>query len=522
MSALSLPFLLLTLIHHQTTEDTEKLMHLRRHNIRSDFHLCALFSESSVLSLFLKALRAQRKTLCSLWFAVLGGGFWLIALSFSITIPAMAQDEATPAQEPTSPAQDHEETAYRSIRCPAPANPLNLRFECVGMRLDVIKETLTKDFAGYRTALARLGITAIHSYTGQIMGNPSGGQSHGFTNTATLEDLVSWDLYKFLGAPGLSFNVGASYASGRNLSAENIGNVFTVQSAFNGTGKVNLQQMYMQQQLLDGGLTIALGRLAPANLFASLPVFNNYINGGINDVPGSLVINDPIFAESPPGAEWGAQGIYNLTPSVQVAVGLYNTNHFAAAGDDNGVNFAFQQGNKGVLTVTQFSYLYNQAQGATGMPGEYTIGGSYSSDTFSSLSSSGRVSGNYNLYAMFQQMVHRDGAQDSYKGLTVWGEAALSPKQGVSSMPYFLGGGLSYQGLVPGRGNDIVSLGVIYGSFSRYIPQTSGEGVIEADYRIAYTPWFSLTPDLQYVMKPGGSNNIHNAVVLGTQLSITF
>ncbi len=64
------PYAVLPLFYHQTTEDTEKFMDLRRLNIKSDFHLCALFSENSVLSLFLKALRAQRKTLCSLWFAV--------------------------------------------------------------------------------------------------------------------------------------------------------------------------------------------------------------------------------------------------------------------------------------------------------------------------------------------------------------------------------------------------------------------------------------------------------------------
>ncbi len=50
-------------------------MDSRRHNVRSEFHLCALFSERSVLTLLLKALRAQRKTLCPLWFAVLDEGF---------------------------------------------------------------------------------------------------------------------------------------------------------------------------------------------------------------------------------------------------------------------------------------------------------------------------------------------------------------------------------------------------------------------------------------------------------------
>ncbi|HXW68062.1 MAG TPA: hypothetical protein VEJ88_00525 [Dissulfurispiraceae bacterium] len=73
------------LIHHLTTEDAEKLLDLRRHNVRSDLHLCALFSESPVLSLFFKALRAQKKPLCSLWLAVFGGGFWYWLKGYMVT-----------------------------------------------------------------------------------------------------------------------------------------------------------------------------------------------------------------------------------------------------------------------------------------------------------------------------------------------------------------------------------------------------------------------------------------------------
>jgi porin len=221
--------------------------------------------------------------------------------------------------------------------------------------------------------------------------------------------------------------------------------------------------------------------------------------------------------------EWGAQAIYNLTPTVEVATGLYNTNPYAAAGTDNGINFAFQQGNTGVLTIAQVSYLYNQAKGNTGLPGEYTVGGLYDSNNFSSLSCPAcKAGGDYSLYAMFQQMVYRVEDYSSQKGLTAWGEVAISPKPSVSSIPYFLGGGLSYQGLISNRGKDIASLGAIYGSFSGYIPQTSGEAVVEANYLITLTPWLSITPDLQYVIKPGGSSTFRDAVVLGAQLAVTF
>jgi porin len=123
---------------------------------------------------------------------------------------------------------------------------------------------------------------------------------------------------------------------------------------------------------------------------------------------------------------------------------------------------------------------------------------------------------------MFQQMVYRDGHASSQKGLTVWGEAAVAPRSIVSFMPYFIGGGLSYQGAIPRRDNDITSVGVIYGTFSRYIPRTTAETVIEANYQVTLTNWLSITPDIQYVISPNGSSAIKNALVIGTQLAIIF
>ncbi|HXY53791.1 MAG TPA: carbohydrate porin [Nitrospirota bacterium] len=389
--------------------------------------------------------------------------------------------------------------------------------------MDILKETLTKDWASYRTWLANIGITHIASYTVQFMGNTSGGQRQGFTYAGTLQDLVSWDLHKILGSSGLSFNIGASYASGRNLTKEYIGNTFTVQSAYNGNGNLNLQEMFLRQQSPSGTLTVAIGRMAPADVFATLPVFNNYINAAVNPIPGSLGLNDSSFTTSPPGVEWGALSLYNITQTVQIAAGIYNTNPSSAAGEDHGLNFAFQQGNTGILTIAQVSYLYNQAKGDVGLPGEYTIGGFYDSNDFSSLNNpSGNVNGNYGIFAMFQQMVYRDGKPDSKKGLTLWSESAISLKQNVSTVPVFVGLGLSYRGLIPRRGDDIASMAVLYGKFSEDIPQASNEAVIETNYQITLTPWLLITPDFQYIMKPSGNSNIPNAVVLGFQLVLLF
>jgi carbohydrate-selective porin OprB len=89
-------------------------------------------------------------------------------------------------------------------------------------------------------------------------------------------------------------------------------------------------------------------------------------------------------------------------------------------------------------------------------------------------------------------------------------------------MPWFLGGGASYQGLLPGRSQDIASVGVIYGEISKYVPATTGETVLEINYQIALTRWLSFMPDFQYVFNPSGSSDISNSAVAGFQAVVTF
>jgi porin len=437
---------------------------------------------------------------------------FLLALSLSVGISAAAFGQTKPPS---------------SLRCPSPANPGGLYFECVGQPIDYIEETLSKDWGGFRTELNTLGITPTASYTTQLMGNPSGGQSQGFTYAGTLEASINWDLDRLLGIPGLSLNIGGAWSTGRNLSADHIGNKATVQSAYtapgNGTNNLTLGEIYLQQQLFSNSLVIAAGRLAPQTTFATMPVFNSYLNAAINPAPGALLINDATFASYPPGVEWGAQALYKVTPALQVAAGGFNTNRSSALGGKGGLNFAFQQGNRGALSVLQLNYLFNHAPGDTGLPGQYIFGGFYDSNKFTNLSNPNSTkSGLYIVYGMFQQMVYRDGGADSQKGLTIWGQTALAPKSTVSTLPYFVGAGLSYQGSIPGREDDIAAAGVIYGTVSRYIPRTTAETVIEMNYQITLNRWLSITPDIQYVIRPSGSSAIKNALVLGTQLVIVF
>jgi len=50
----------------------------------------------------------------------------------------------------------------------------------------------------------------------------------------------------------------------------------------------------------------------------------------------------------------------------------------------------------------------------------------------------------------------------------------------------------------------------------------SYEVVFEWGYRVQFTKFLYIQPDMQYVVNPGGTHTIPNALVLGAQCSVTF
>lgn len=106
-----------------------------------------------------------------------------------------------------------------------------------------------------------------------------------------------------------------------------------------------LGELYLLQTLLKKNLTVAAGSMAPINSFASLPVFSNYVNYGINPNPSSLGTNDVSFFGPPTGTEWGAPASYTITPAIEAVAGTFNTNTHSA----NGRSGAEQKSRMGVV-----------------------------------------------------------------------------------------------------------------------------------------------------------------------------
>ncbi len=89
----------------------------------------------------------------------------------------------------------------------------------------------------------------------------------------------------------------------------------------------------------------------------------------------------------------------------------------------------------------------------------------------------------------------------------------------------YYGIGLSYTGLFDNRDSDIFSIGVANAVNSNsFVNLDDGnkrvESAIEVNYKVQVTPYFAIVPDLQYIINPGTTADIDNALVLGLRTEI--
>ena len=165
-----------------------------------------------------------------------------------------------------------------------------------------------------------------------------------------------------------------------------------------------------------------------------------------------------------------------------------------------------------------------------GLPGHYWFGAYYSPWQFAQFGTSDTATNSYGFYFHADQMVWQK-APGSDQGLTLWSSFVLSPQQNIAKLPFQANAGVVYKGLIPAREQDDTIFGLVYGKFSRNYARTveaAGNGypqyemVLEWGYRVNFTKFAYIQPDLQWVINPGGTGRIPNALVLGAQMSVIF
>ncbi len=338
-----------------------------------------------------------------------------------------------------------------------------------------------------------------------------------FRYASGLEIGLALDLGKLMNARGLVFTVSGDYRAGRDLS-QDIGSTLVPAQIFAGDA-MRLYQLSLEQSLLDERLSVLACRIGLGDDFFASAIYQNYVQAAFNNNHGSLGLNVPSFSVGPV-TTWGWRTRYEYE-SAYVMSGIYYADDTIGADKKQGLDFSIRS-NKGFIFALQIGYKHNQGKSAQGLPGNFAVGSYYDSKEYADLgdSSDGRY-GNYGIYFHVDQMLYAEPHTTRQQGVTAFLAATVAPRNDMKTFPYFYVGGMVYGGLFPGRDRDTTALGVAYSQFSGQLEGTY-ETAFEINHKCQITPWLSLQPDFQYILRPGGTGAISDAIVLGFELAISL
>ena len=418
---------------------------------------------------------------------------------------------------------------------------------------------LLGDFGGERSKLENEGLIFAPSYTAETFGNPIGGVKQGAIYEGLLDLELTLDFKKMAGWDG-SFHVSSYYPMGNGLTGSDTRELLMV-SNIDAYDTLHLFELWYEQKAWDDKIALRVGQLAADSDFLISTTSANFLNStyGWPAIVGSNT-PAPNYPYAAPGARlridpdqhWTfLSGVYAGNPAPD-RFGDPNPNR--APSDDfnnSGAGF-YVNGSQGLFCVNELWYNLNREDNAIGLPGTYKIGGWLHTDTFSNLrydnhgvplaspASDGHpqaVDGNNGFYGVADQAVWQDKSDPKQVreiDLFFRGGNALGDR---SIFDYYLDGGATFNGLIPGRPSDLFGVATAYGhigsgrqgftadqnSFNgTNAPVPDFEQNIEVTYLAQMSQWWTVQPDIQVIIHPGGSSAIPTAVVFGVRTVINF
>lgn len=258
-----------------------------------------------------------------------------------------------------------------------------------------------------------------------------------------------------------------------------------------------LYQFWYKQEL--GDFSITVGQHDLNSEFCASEYGGSFINSSFGIQP-DISANIPVSIF--PVATLGAILKYQINNNIAVLGAIYDGDPGDQETNPNSVDIRWDK-SEGTACIVEFQYLLEKE------------GAFYRSFKLGSWSHN--IDHHYGVYAIIDQKLWSESI-DKNQGLAFFSQLGGSPhNHGYIDSYYSLG--LHYTGLIKGRDEDNLGLAIgnatLEKDFNRHHSNEnlSNEIVMELTYSAKVNKFFSIQPDLQYVIKPGGSRNIDDAVV---------
>ena len=373
--------------------------------------------------------------------------------------------------------------------------------------------------------LTERGIQFFAWYMIALQGNPVGGEDKAFRYTGLLDFGIDLDMETMAQIKGFWIHVSGSWASGKDLTAD-VGAYAGVNTVFSGDS-VRLFEMYVEERFLRDRLSIRVGRLSVGWEYGlDYDYFTQYMSVVFRLNVFALDANDPNFSAIP-YANWGAR--LRWTPNQNWRVQASWMNGFPrdfADDDKHGVDFTFKP-TKGSFFILEASYQWVptkalRKENPDRLPGRIAFGGYYDTGTFDRLDGSGNTDKALGTVYVIARQKLWEPELASDRGINVWTAVSFGGKRSIAPITYFWSGGALWTGPFRRLKKDVLALGFATEFFSEALVDQKVETVLEGAYSFNVTTWLTITPDIQYIIRPSGMKSIDNALVAGVLVYLTF
>ena len=391
---------------------------------------------------------------------------------------------------------------------------------------------LLGDWNGQRTELAQQGIKFEANLLTDTAYLADGGRNAGADplTSAQLWLGTQLDLEKLAGWNGVTVRAAMSARQGQSTSIRDLQDPSAPQMAnAQGTfGRGNqdsrLSELSIEKNYKEQGLSIKAGRLGLGmdfNVMACDFASTAFCAAQMGKWQGNIWMNTPV-------SQWGVRIKQQLNPELAVQVGVYEFNPDNGNGAKEGQGWSLDTKHADGVTIPA-EIVWTPKSLINNLPGSYRVGGMYNTaddpinqkDIVTGQAEDRTFAG---WLAIEQQLTStgqgRQGLH-SFANFT-WHDRVTNKVDHSQQL------GVKYIGLLDSQPNDILGLAVnrvhVNNRFAESRPafNTDAEYNIELNYSYNATKWLMLRPNLQYVVNPGATNNVDNALLLGLTSRIIF
>ena len=353
--------------------------------------------------------------------------------------------------------------------------------------------TFTGDWFGLRTGLADHGISFNGYGVNDNSWNLQGGKStHNFVSRARLTLGMNLDTDKLFGWAGGTVVSSVRFHFGPNGNDIQLGSLQGFSYIDDNPPTTQLYELYYRQTLLNDKITVQAGRMDANNIFDISVDATDFVNPSATDAPLTL-------QNAPPSQAPGLAAFVTAMPGTSLILGaFFNGRSHPTALDAMLNTLATIDEPNGTSLNIELDQNYHLA---ANMPGTTGAGAFWRTGQLPTLNG-GIQSGTGGGWAFVDQTLWQTAKCD--QRVAAWGNFTGNDSR-VSEIDYSIQAGLLGAGIIPGRPDDKIAVGLDWAHISSQAGTPKPyEMVVECFYECYLGRGVTLQPDVQYFTNTGG------------------